>query len=495
MPINAGLNVYVFLFYLHKTFALNFIIFISGNVYSLHKLTTMSKKKNSIDRKVTGALFFLSVLLFSAAAFSQNPLAFSGSAKEIHQLVDSLANQLNKYYVTKEDALKMSSFIKKKCKEGAYDNIKDAHILAGTLTADVLSVHRDEHFHIEYNPQMANELLGNIDDVPKMVSERLKQERYKNFGFKQVEILNGNIGYLEISSFSRLNDFSKATASATLKFLSNTNALIIDLRYGVGGSPEMVNYIIGHFLKTKTHIMGIHIRSENSTLPYYAGGEDANSPLTTLPVYILTSYKTFSAAEGLSYELQSLKRAVIVGETTRGGAHTVTYRPLSSGFITDIPFGNAISPITKTNWELSGVIPDISCSSDNALETAELKIFETALTAVKDSTEKKQLNWQRDLLQSVNHPQPLDTSLLKSLPGKYGSCAITAEHGNLFYQKTGKAKFLMQPMKDNVLKIKGNDTFRVSYFRDSNGNINNISTYYDDGRVEYGSRKKAADSN
>lgn len=430
------------------------------------------------------------VQIFSLSINAQAPTTFSYNAKSIRLLVDSLARQINKYYVLKDEALKMSAFIQKKSKAGGYDKINDPHILAGTLTSDVLSVHRDGHFHVEYNPQMANELLGNIDDVPKMVSERLKQDRLKNFGFKNADILNGDIGYLEISFFSRLNDYSKATADAALKFLSNARALIIDLRYGVGGSPEMVNHLIGHFLKDKTHVSDIYIRSENSTLPYYAGGNAADSLLFKIPVYVLTSYKTFSAAEGLSYELQNLKRAVIVGENTRGGAHTVTYRPLSSGFVADIPFGRAIDPATKNNWEQVGVKPDMPCSADQALELAEMKIFDNALAATKDTSEIKQLNWQRDLLQAINHPQALDTTLLRSLPGRFGAYTITAENGKLYYQKSGKAKFQLEAMRDNFLKAKGNDTFRVAFFRNSNSLINHIGTFYDDGRIEYASRKQ-----
>lgn len=435
-------------------------------------------------------VLFVSLLLGIAVCRSQNPLSFSGDVKSIHVLVDSLASQLNKYYVFKDQALKMSAYVKKKCNEGAYDNITDPHTLAGTLTADVLSVHKDGHFHIEYNPQMANELLGNIDDVPKMVAERLNQEKSKNFGFKKLEILNGNIGYLEISSFSRLNDFSRATAGNALKLLSNANAVIIDLRYGVGGSPEMVNYIIGHFLKSKTHVMNIYIRSENTTLPYFAGGEDPDNALTRVPVYILTSYKTFSAAEGLSYEMQSLKRATIVGEATRGGAHTVTYRPLSSGFVTDIPFGRAISPVTKTNWETTGITPDIQVPADQSLETAELKIFELAMAAAKDTVELNILKWQKDLLGSVNHPLAPDNLALKTLPGTYGPCVISAENGNLYYQKSGKAKFQILPLKENTMKVKGNDSFRVAYFKDGSGQINKIITYYDDGRAEIALRNE-----
>lgn len=437
-------------------------------------------------------IFFVALcttFLFSARClFSQSAAAFSLSPKAVKTLVDSLAGQITKYYVFEEKAKEMSEHLKMQCKKGVYNNINDPHILAAMLTNDVNSIHLDEHFHVEYNPGMADELLGNIDDVPKMVAERLNKAKSKNFGFKKVEILSGNIGYLEISSFSRLNEYSKATADAALKMVSNTNALIIDLRYGVGGSPEMINHIISYFFKEKIHVSDIFIRSENATLNYYTKPREEKNNLTEIPIYILSSYKTFSAAEGLMYELQSLKRATVVGETTRGGAHTVTYRALSSGFVADIPFGRAIIPMTKTNWEGTGITPDISVSADMALETAEMKIFDEALAKAKNESEKKNIQWQKDLLQSINHPLTLDEEQLSSFTGTYGAYGISYSQGTLYYQKTGKAKFLLLPLKGNIMKVKGNDSFRVEFFKDKNGIVTKIATYYDDGRVEYGER-------
>ncbi len=417
-----------------------------------------------------------------------SPATFPLSQAATKTLIDSLTNQIIKYYVFKDPAIKMNYYIKKRYKEGHYNNIKDPHVLAGALTSDILFINRDEHFHLEYNPVMAEELLGNIEDVPKMVADKLQQDREKNFGFKKVEILNGNIGYLELTGFSRLNAYSKATADAALKLLSNSRAIIIDLRYGVGGSPDMVNHIVSHFFKTKTHISDIYIRSENVTLPYYTVPDSSYGALNEIPIYILTSYKTFSAAEGLSYELQCLKRATIIGETTRGGAHTVTYRPLSSGFVCDIPFGRATSPITKRNWEKSGVIPDIKVPADRSLEVAETKIFEQAFEKAKDSSEIKRLKWQLDLVQSINHPIILDTATLIKFSGMYGAYAIIYSNGELFYQKTGKAKFPLIPMSSSAMRVKGNDTFIVEFYKNYFGKVNGMVTLYDDGRAEYAER-------
>ncbi|HQQ95380.1 MAG TPA: S41 family peptidase [Bacteroidia bacterium] len=403
-------------------------------------------------------------------------------------LVDTLAWQLRKYYVFKDAATRMGAYIQKRCKEGYYNTISDPHVLAGQLTKDVSSVHLDEHFHVEYNPEAARELAGEIEDVPRFVEDKLNKEREKNFGFKKVEILNGNIAYLEISTFSRLNAYSKKTADAALELISNSSALIIDLRYGTGGSLDMVNHIMSKFFSTRTHITDIYLRSENDTLHYWTQPDSMPGRLCQIPVYILTSYKTFSAAEALTYGLQSLKRATVVGEVTRGGAHTVKYRNLSSGFISDIPFGVARSPVTKTNWEKIGITPDVMVNEENAPETAEKLIFENAFLKCQDSLMKKKLRWEYDLLESNNHPYPMDTAMLRKFSGNYGPYTVYFKENCLYYQKVGKAVFPLMPLNANTMKVKGNDSFRIEFIAGNNGLYTSIITHYDDGRKEVARR-------
>jgi retinol-binding protein 3 len=419
----------------------------------------------------------------SHCAVAQKEQMFPLNKVAVKVLVDSLSSQIKRYYVDKDAADRISRQLAAKEKSGAYDKVSDPHILAAKLTRDVLAVHRDEHFHVEYYPSMVAELTGNIEDVPKLVADRLKQDQGRNFGFRKAEILPGNIGYLEISGFSRLNQYSKEAADIALRFFKNTRALIIDLRYGVGGSPDMLTYLAGHFFKTRTHICDIYIRSEHVTLPYWTAPDSSNGRLTEIPLYILTSYKTFSAAEGLTYALQQLRRAVIIGETTRGGAHTVTYRPLSSGFVSDIPFGKAIDPVTKTNWEGAGITPDIKVSADKAPETAQMKIIENAL-AKADSNEAYHLRWNRLILQSFHHPFAFDTVFYRKCAGQFGPITINVENKTVYYQKAGKAKFPMTPVSARSMKPLGNDSFVAEFVSDAAGNISSIVTRYDDGRTE-----------
>ncbi len=410
------------------------------------------------------------------------------SKKTTDLVVDSLARQLRKYYVDQEAGVKMSAFIKKRCKEGAYDNISDPHQFAAALSRDVLSVHRDEHFHVEFHPALAKEVSGEVEDIPRMVADKLQIEKNKNYGFKKAEILNGNIGYLEISSFSRLNRHSAAAANHAFNMLGNTDGLIIDLRYGVGGSPDMVTHILSRFFKEKKLVNTIYIRSENATLPYWTQPDSTQAYFGNKPIYILTSYKTFSAAEGLAFTLQASGNAKIVGEKTRGGAHTVTYRPIGEGFIADIPFGKAICPINKCNWEKTGVSPDILSEATDALLTAQKDFFKNALAATDDTNDITRLNWNLFLLDHAPINQS-DSAALRDMTGDYGAFNVTLENNQLFYQKAGKARFPMLDCGSNLMLPQGNSSFYIEFKKDDQGRITSLLTRYEDGREELGIRK------
>ena len=100
------------------------------------------------------------------------------------------------------------------------------------------------------------------------------------------------------------------------------------------------------------------------------------------PLYILTSRRTFSAAEAFAYNLQALGRATIVGEVTGGGAHPFEYRRVHPHFAVDLPEGKSVNPITGTNWEGVGVKPDVPVPPDEALSRA----LELARAAIADRT-------------------------------------------------------------------------------------------------------------
>jgi hypothetical protein len=315
-------------------------------------------------------LLFSAFVFFAAGASAQvKPVQLDKKIKK--QIVEHIAEKLNTNYVYLDTAIKMGEFIKHQLSKGIYDTIKTPSVFAAQLTKDISSVYHDGHLSIRYNPDLATEADTKDADAEKKEAERfLKFRKSVNIGFDKAEILPGNIGYLKIRGFFAPDAEAKAMATAALRFVSNSQYLIIDLRNNGGGDPDMVNYVCGFFFKSRTHLNDLYTRKDKSTTAYWTTPDTILNTLKIIPIYVVTSKKTFSGGEELTYDLQTQKRATIIGETTGGGAHPVQPFAAGYGFVANIPFARAINPITKTNWEGTGVTPDIIVEADKALDVA-----------------------------------------------------------------------------------------------------------------------------
>lgn len=109
--------------------------------------------------------------------------------------------------------------------------------------------------------------------------------------------------------------------------------------------------------------------------PRYGGGRK---------VYLLTSGDTFSAAEDFAYALKNLKRATLIGAGTGGGAHPGRERRFNDHFGAIVPTARTINPITHTDWEGVGVVPDVAIDPDDALDHAQLMILRDWLASEQD---------------------------------------------------------------------------------------------------------------
>ena len=164
---------------------------------------------------------------------------------------------------------------------------------------------------------------------------------------------------------------AREIAAAALGFVANCDALIFDLRHNGGGTRHLNQFISSYLFDQTTHLGGTYSRLTDDTTEWSTLDEIPGQRFDPdLPVYILTSSMTFSAAEAFAYWLQDLKRVTIVGETTGGGAHPVRERVVNDRFWMRLPYARAISPVSKTDWEGVGVIPDIKVPASQALEAA-----------------------------------------------------------------------------------------------------------------------------
>jgi hypothetical protein len=318
--------------------------------------------------------FFIIAISFYSQGFTQTPLTqLTGKVKK--RVIENISENLKTNYTDLDTALKMSGFIKQQLNIGAYDTIKTPSVFANRLTKDLLSVYHDGHLSIEYDPRFSESFnTQNLEAEKQQSEKRLKFRKRVNFGFDKAEVFPGNISYLKIGGFFAPDKESKDMAVSALRFVSNSQALIIDLRNNMGGDPGMVAYICSFLFKNRTHLNDLYARKDKSTTSYWTTPDSTLKALTTIPIYILTSKTTFSAGEELTYDLQTQKRAIIIGERTGGGAHPVQPYVVGNGFVANIPFARAINPITKTDWETAGVKPDIEIAADKALEAALNKI-------------------------------------------------------------------------------------------------------------------------
>ena len=133
----------------------------------------------------------------------------------------------------------------------------------------------------------------------------------------------------------------------------------------------MIALVSTYLFSQRIHLNDLWTRKGDTTDQYWTLPYVPGKRLDGKPAFVLTSSHTFSGAEEFSYNLKNLKRATIVGETTGGGAHPVSGHRIDDHFMIGVPFARAINPISKTNWEGTGVEPDVKVSAANALATAQ----------------------------------------------------------------------------------------------------------------------------
>ena len=404
-------------------------------------------------------------------------------------IIDSLTAALDTVYVFPDVATEMITDVRQKLAAGKYDDLTNIMDFTDQITGDFQAISHDLHLSVRVRPPV--EPMEAEDPELAMQRER-QRNQYNNYNFQEAKRLPGNVGYLRFDGFSG-DPESGATAVAAMNFLAHSDALIIDLRYNGGGSPKMIQLLTSYLLHGPTHLNSFYVRATDDmkqfwSLPYVPGPSMAD-----IPVYVLTSGNTFSAAEEFTYNLKNLERATIVGETTGGGAHPVNrhWFEFPEYVVTmSLPFGRAVNPITGTNWEGTGIEPHLACNSDLAQETAYLDALETLENESDDPMHKHQLAWARTGLANELEPISLSQGELKKFEGDYGPRHIRLEGEDLIYQRDGRDAMRMFPMGEDTFRIADLDYFRIRFERDEKEKVVRLVGMYDDGRVDGNDRDK-----
>jgi tetratricopeptide (TPR) repeat protein len=297
------------------------------------------------------------------------------SLDERRQIINDIGALLIKNYIFEDAAQQCSDLLKERFNSGKYDRLRHPRQFAEKLTSDIYTVLKDRHVRVqtvlptEERLQQKNPLLSFL--LP------MYQTQKTSAGIAEVKIMIGNIGYLNITSFEPL-EISQPQIDAAMKLLEHVDALIIDLRENNGGMPGTVQYICSHFFDRPLLLNSFYWRRDDYTEEFWSLEQVSIKKLPQLPLFILTSHFTFSAAEEFAYNLKTRQRATTIGETTGGGANPGFTYELNSRFNIFIPIGRAINPLTASNWEGVGIAPDIKIESSAALGIAMEKARQAA---------------------------------------------------------------------------------------------------------------------
>jgi hypothetical protein len=296
------------------------------------------------------------------------------------EIVTIALGLLRSHYVFPERAEQAAAAIEARLAAGEYDDL-DEITLTDRLTAHLYQVCADKHLRVRLDSRPGAE-PGLDREEPADHQARLRQRgRLDNFGIHRVERLDGNVGYLDIRRVP-VPAFAGPAIAAAMELVAGTYALIIDLRQNGGGSPDGVvfwcSYLFGHHPE---HFNDIFRADTGETRQFWSLAYLPGPRYLDRPVYLLTSSQTFSGGEDLCYTLQALGRAMVIGETTGGGAHPTRRYPVSAAIQIAIPFARSVNPVTGTNWEGTGVVPDIAVPAAEARDIAYGKALQHVLAA------------------------------------------------------------------------------------------------------------------
>lgn len=397
-------------------------------------------------------------LAFASQAVGQVPTL------KPRESVDRIAGAIQSEFYDEAKGAKIAAELRAEAGRGTYDKLTDPRDFAGALTARLRPL--DGHFSVTWSPQADAAPAGPA--VRRDPAAFAEQDRRANYGFRAVEVLPGNVGRVDMryfADFTPEDPAARKAADAALATIAGTDAVIFDLRDNGGGSPAMVGYLVGHFVPDGADIYNsFKMRGEP------AASEKPTVPITVprrlnTPLYVLTSARTGSAAESFAYTLQSAGRATIVGEASGGGANPGGPRSVGDGLRVFISNGSPTNPITKKNWEGTGVIPDVAVASPQALDRAYALAMTRLMSAPMSDAAKAENRW---VLDSLVDPAPRGPADLAPFAGTYGVYQVSVKDGGLTLRQGRRPETTLKPLDDaGLFFVQGAPLRRVKFEGDA----------------------------
>jgi len=437
------------------------------------------------------SISILAVLLIAAVGSRAVAADPSLTDPQRRDVILTLAELIEKNYVDTSIGATLASQLRSNLESGQYADFTSPQDLASALTGE-LHPH-DRHFSVMwYPPESGRAVYGmHYEPTEESTQAYLEYARSQNFGFRRLEFLRGNVGYLDLLTFENTRRYPDAAraAIAAMNFLAHADAVIIDLRHNGGGEPDMVQLLMSYFVgPERVHYNSLYWRKGEKTEQFWTLPHVQGPRILDAPLYILTSARTGSAAEALAYHLQVLGRAKVVGDTSAGGANPGEGYLISHGFSAYISNGRAINPITGTNWEKVGVKPDIEVPAVEALDRAYAEALQVIIDRIGADEASDDLRWALEALEVKRLPVPLPPAQLAELAGTYGTRKIARAGDHLTYQRGRRTVFEMVPLGDDRFLTIGKEGFRLLFERDEQGQVTGLLDMWAGGHTEWSAR-------
>ena len=385
------------------------------------------------SRRFLLALLSAALLVLPMRSLAQTTVVLTTTQQRA--ALTAIESTIRSTYVFPELRAPLVTKLEAQAQAGRYDT-SDPSVFAQRITDDMAAVAHDGHLYIDYDPSEYAALMAPPGSDAGMEAYYGAIAIRQNSGLIEMQILPGNIRYLKITHFEWSPNLTPTAYDDAGRFLKNADAIIIDLRSNGGGDSDAADYF----------------------------GKALIDPNKGKPIYILVDGHVASAAEAVAYGAQAAKVATIVGGTTYGAANNNKKVPIAPAFVLSVSYNRPINPITKTNWEGTGVVPDIPIAGSAALEVAELNALDTLSVASSATTAKQaEYKWARQGVVAQLQPVTLSSEQLQHYAGRYGTIVIRAVGGQLRLTRSDRPRW-----EQNILLVPldANGLFSVSSFDD-----------------------------
>jgi hypothetical protein len=374
--------------------------------------------------------------------------------------VESVAALIESRYFDPGRGEEIATGLRKSAAAGDFDRFKDPRDLAVELSRRLKPL--DGHFDVRWNSP----------ETPRTLTSRPGSslpEGRTNYGFSRVERLHGNIAYMELTyaahiDFADADSPSKRTADSALAMSRDADAVIIDLRRNGGGSPAMVGYLVSAFVDEKADVYNTFHSRQGTTSERPARAYA--KPMLSVPLYVLTSGRTGSAAEAIAFTLQSAQRAVIVGARSGGAANPGAPFTTPQGYTLFISTGSPRNPVNGRNWEGDGVKPDVEVAAESALVRAHELALQKVLGGSIAGAARTDAQWALDALSAKAQSKPLKST--GEVGGQFGPYKLETVAGVLKANRARWPTITLSPLERDLYYFDHDPSRRVRVERENN---------------------------